>query len=191
MAIYRRLHLSRHQVVLIFSVCVFTTHVWSIINLLRVVPSLLLIASTSEMVGVVAYTLVFTLLESVLILGFVLIAGLVFPSKLFKGKFTTIMTSFILFTAVWSLPFHFGGSILLFLTQFVQGMVLIIFMVLLLSLWGTFYIIVLLKLPKSLSSDENIEAKVVSFMERLVVLSAIYIVFDVLSIIVVGVRNIA
>jgi hypothetical protein len=176
---------------LIFSVCVFTTHVWSIINLLRVVPSLLLMASTSEIIGVVAYTLVFTLLESILILGFVLIASLVFPSKLFKGKFTATMASLVLFTAVWSLPFHFGGTILLFITQFVQGMALIFLIVVFLSLWGTFYIIVLLKLPKSLSSDENLETKVVSFMERLVVLSAIYMVFDILGVIVVSIRNIA
>ncbi len=67
----------------------FPIHVWSIVNMLRAVPSLILSMSASEIIGSWAYNMVFTLFETIIILLFVLIIGIALSIRV---KTTTYVT---------------------------------------------------------------------------------------------------
>lgn len=72
---------------LVFSACIFPLHIWATIVFLYNFPSLILKANIWEIAGVLAYMLVFALLESFFLFIFLVLLSAILPSRLFRERF--------------------------------------------------------------------------------------------------------
>jgi len=86
---------SKQDLVQLTVFVAFPIHAWSIVNMLRAVPSLILSMSASEIIGSWAYNMTFTLLETIIILLFVLTIGIALSVRMSTATFVTL-SSFLL-----------------------------------------------------------------------------------------------
>lgn len=101
MAIFRERIPSNKDIFLAFASCAFPIYVWAIANLLREVPALILRLGAWDLVGVIAYTLSFALIESVLVLIMLLLLSVVFPAKFIRDKFVVFSTVIVFIASIW------------------------------------------------------------------------------------------
>lgn len=71
----------------VFSVILFVVFSWTLYQMFRQVPSWLYYFNIYNILTISAYVLSFALLESLFMLGLVLVLSLVFPVRLFKDQF--------------------------------------------------------------------------------------------------------
>lgn len=102
---------SKKEALLVFSACIFPIHIWITIVFLYNFPSLLLKANTWQIIGVLAYALVFALIESLLLFGFLVLLAGVLPRSFFRERFVYLGTLLALVIAVFALLIN---------TQFMQ-----------------------------------------------------------------------
>ena len=102
---------NRKEALLVMSACIFPIHFWVTIVFLYNFPSLILKANIWQILGVLAYTLVFALFESLLLFGFLALLAAVLPRRFFKERFVYLGTFLALVIA---------GFALLVNTQFMQ-----------------------------------------------------------------------
>ena len=178
MDIFRRRLPPAQSLVVVFAISLFVVHVWQIINMLQLVPAWIIRLEAWELVGVIAYTQVFALLESLII--FVLLVFLVFilPGKLFRDKFVALSALFLIINALWAILIHHNDEILDNggLRQLLPWLVLY-----LISLVSSYLLIFRLK---------QFESALEGFVQRVSVLAFIYFFFDVMSILIVFIRNV-
>jgi hypothetical protein len=75
---------------LTLSSILFVINVWTIVNILRAIPSWIMSRTVWEVIGIISYPLTFALLESVLLLlGLVILAGIL-PGKFLREKFVAL-----------------------------------------------------------------------------------------------------
>lgn len=86
---------SRRELVQILSFVAFPIHFWSILYFLRGVPSWILYMSASEFIGLVAYTLFFSLIETLAVFTILIIPGLLIPNRWLKGNYPTLCSLFV------------------------------------------------------------------------------------------------
>lgn len=162
---------------LLFAASAFPIHLWAIYNLLQVLPAWLLRMSTWEVVGGIAYTLAFALLESILITAGLWIVAMLLPARWIKGRFVAIGSSFIFLNALWTILLHYEYQTVrsMGVRELLPWLALYAFSVLVV-LWFVY-------------RSEKLSSAIVSLIERLAVLSFFYIAMDVLGLMVVVVRN--
>lgn len=98
---------SRQQVFLAFSVVAFAVFSWAILQYLNRVTAWLFYLTVPEVISLLAYTLLFALLESMLItVGLVLLAA-VLPGFLFRQNFVPLTTAMILPLALGAMAIHY------------------------------------------------------------------------------------
>jgi len=102
---------SKGNALLVFSACIFPIHTWITIVFLYNFPSLILRANIWQIVGVLAYSLVFALIESTFLFGFLTLLAVLLPHRIFKFRFVQIGTFLALVIT---------GFALLLNTQFMQ-----------------------------------------------------------------------
>ncbi|MCP4356837.1 MAG: hypothetical protein GY796_02320 [Chloroflexi bacterium] len=163
---------------LLFVAVVFPVHVWAIINILREIPSMLLRMSLWEIVAVISYALLFALLDSIVLFVGVTLLGLILPGRFFKDRFVAVGSMLALVTAVWLIIFNLNPA------WFDQRQSVP------LALWAISYVVVVAAAYIAIWRKPGVEAKVVNFVNRLTVLSSIYLFLDLISIIIVIIRNI-
>jgi hypothetical protein len=152
-----------------FSFCVVLVFAWSIRNLLRAVPAYLLRLDPWEMVGFVAYTQAFALLESVAFLLVLLLLAVVLPARFFRDRFVAQGTMLVLATFGWSyaaIRWHLD-----------------------LLLWIPLYLISVACAYACIHHFERLENLIFSVVERLSVLAIVLVPIGVLSVVVVVIRN--
>ena len=81
MAIFRD-RINWNDLILLFVFTAFPIHVWTIINMLKDVPSWSLYMRIWELISTVAYTLTFALFETVIVITPFIIVGLLLPKRL-------------------------------------------------------------------------------------------------------------
>lgn len=177
MAIFKNRVSSRQELAYIFAVCIFPVHVWLIINVLREVPAWILRLTTWDLVGVVAYSLVFALVESILVFLVILLLGVMTPARLIQGKFVALSTALVFLTSLWFIVLHYNN-------QIIEMRQVIPF-----ALWGISYMLILLLAFFLIQRKEKVEELLNDFVKRLAVLSFVYFLMDVVSIVLVGIRN--
>jgi len=137
------------------------------------VPSWLLYMPSGDVIGSVAYILSFALFETIVVLLVVLMAGMIVPKRWVVEKYVPLGSVSLVELAVMAIVFQH------FIIHHLPKRNLIIGYALILAL-STF---VVLRFPKA--------GDVLRWVgERLVVLSFIYIFFDVLGLLVVIIRNV-
>lgn len=81
---------SRGELAPVFAILLFLDFSWSLYHMFFVVPSWLYYMNIWDVLGLTAYVLAFSLLESALMLGGILLLGLLFPPRLFREQFVAL-----------------------------------------------------------------------------------------------------
>jgi len=170
---------TRRAVWLLFAACVFPTHVWAIIDVLREVPAWILRMSISELIGSTAYVLgIYALPDAVLLFVGVMVLAFILPARFLRRHLAVRGGLLALITAVWFILFHSNPN---WLEQRQIVPLVVWALSYLLAVGGAYFLLV--RRPR-------VETAVHSFVQRLATLSALYLLLDFISIIIVIVRNI-
>lgn len=146
-------------------------------NLLQFLPAWVLRLSVWDLLGVVAYTQAFALLESLLLWLVVMLVGIVLPAKLVANRFLVLGSALFFLHSIWVIIIQYiydalrsGGLIQFLLLGSVYAF----------SVAVTFFLV---------TRSDKLAASIRALIERLAVLSFIYIFVDLLSVFVVILRN--
>jgi hypothetical protein len=164
----------------LFLICSFPVHLWAYIDLMHVMPSMVLQMSDWRIVGVAAYVLDFALLESLFVFGVLFLASLLAPGGLFDIKLVQIGSLFVFAASISTVFIHLYRQWHINWLGFTNWVVVWILIGLLLFILG---IIGFRRSPRI----QNIFQ---SGIDRLVVLSMIYVSLDLLGLFVILARNI-
>jgi hypothetical protein len=156
----------------------FPVHVWLIINVLRELPAWLLRLPLWDVLGVVAYSLMGALIESLLVFTAVVFISFILPARLFRDKFVALSTMAVLLTSVWFVFLHYSNRII----EARQIAPLLLWAISYALLFAGFYLLI--------HRNQKVESQINAFVRRVAVLSLIYLFFDVVSVIFVIARNI-
>jgi hypothetical protein len=176
MSISKRLP-DRQEMVLVFIGCVFIIHVWAIVNLFYTVPAWLLRMNMGQLVGSSAYVLSFALMESILVWGFLLLLTLMLPNALLRKQFVAQSIGLVLVSAFFSIVLHFNYAFLVTRRIFIPILVACFIALALVVLYWT-------------GRSERFDRAIRATLERLSVLSGIYLFFDAIAVLIVLARNI-
>jgi len=169
---FLRKRFSPQDLMHVFVLCAFPIHVWSIIIMLRNVPSWILYMSGDDIVGSVAYHLMFTIFETLLIYLIILVIGLLIPKRWLPEPFLTTCAVLLIELSIMAIVFQH------LVQQYspLRWMFVACLMTLAISL-----IIV----PR-ISKLQKITRLVA---ERLTILTFLYVFLDIIGVIVVIARN--
>ena len=175
-AIRRRVP-SRHEMLLMLSVCVFPVYAWSILNILREIPAWVLRLSVGELIGVVSYAMAFALFESLVFLLVPLALSLILPVKLFRARFVAAGTMLVAITSAWAVLAHLNDRAIRLwgLKHF--------------ALWGLVYLASVGAGYFLVRRFARVAKVLDAVAERLVVLGVVYVALGVLGLAVVIARN--
>jgi len=155
----------------------FPIHVWAIVIILITFPSWLLRLSMGELVGAISYPLVDALLESsILLLGFVILA-FILPGKWLADKFVALSSALAWLMAAWAVLVQF---IYVRIVQWgpekmIPGSLLVVF-----SLGLVYWLV---------QRYDQLGNLIKRLVQGLMVLAYLYLIFDMLGLVVVVVRN--
>ncbi|MEJ2606932.1 MAG: hypothetical protein P8Z41_09685 [Anaerolineales bacterium] len=149
----------------------FPIHVWSIVSMLHAVPSLVLSMTPNEILGSWAYNMTFTLLETTIVLLFVLVVGIALSIRVDTTTFITL-SSFLL-TEIALMRFLFVALVDVFSS--VRILIPACLFILILTV---------IFVPKNRKWNDITHA----IATRFAVLTYIYIFIDVVGVIIVIVR---
>ncbi|RMH02228.1 MAG: hypothetical protein D6706_00455 [Chloroflexi bacterium] len=173
MAIFKRRLPSRQDLLYVFAACAFPVHVWLIINVMREVPAWILRLSMWDLLGVVAYSLLFALLETAVVTVFFVVLGMMLPQRWIQGRFVSLATLLVMISAVWFVVLHYNS-------QAIENRQIVT-----LGIWLASYLLVMGGAVLALYRSQRVETAVAAFVQRLVVLSFFYIVVDIFGLFIV------
>ncbi|OGO14954.1 MAG: hypothetical protein A2Z14_05450 [Chloroflexi bacterium RBG_16_48_8] len=156
----------------IFVYCAFPIHVWALINMFQDVPSWVLYLRGWEVIGMVAYTLSFAMFETLSVLMVVLLIGMIVPKGWVMEKVVPLVSLWLVELAIMAILFQHHILHHLPKRELVMGYALIL----------AVSAFIVLRFPRVGDIFRWVA-------ERLVVLSFLYIFFDVLGLLVVILRN--
>jgi hypothetical protein len=162
----------------VFAACAFPIHVWAILCLLNEVPAWLMRLSAWELIGATAYTLAFALLETVIVFLILISLGIILPAKVLRDKFVALGSTMVFLGSVWAVIAHHGRVPL-----WSNSRLLLTWLILLLASLVTSYLII--------HWNQKAEKAITSFVERLVPICYLYIFVDILSVIIIVLRNVS
>jgi hypothetical protein len=173
---------------LVFAAVVFPIHIWSIINLLDEVPAWMLRLSLGELIGVIAYTQLFALIESILVAAvlvgirqLLVAAGrlpkLVGLRRLIAEKYVSLAAVFIFVNSIWAglIQIYYETLRLWSAAQFLP--------------WALLFLLSNLLLLGLVARFSRADRIVRLLVERLAVLSYLYVALDVVCLFIVLARN--
>jgi hypothetical protein len=156
---------------------VLSVHIWSLLHVFDGLPAWINRLTTWELTGAIAYTQVFAMLESVLVLVAFLVVSFFLPKRWFADQLAPATTLIVLVATGWAIAAHNYDKVI--------------------RTWGVrdflpWLILVVISLTLALvlvSRSEKVKNILSGFVERAVVLSALYLFIDSLSVIIVLIRN--
>jgi len=175
---------GKQDAFLLFTTCVFPIHVWAILIFLNDAPAYIRRMPFGDIAGIFAYTQVIALIESLIFWGFLLFVCISMPRKYFKDWFISQGTLLVLGFFILVIPMHYQMDIIEGL-QWNLELYDIMFVVWLL-LWLAGLIIMSTLIRRNLI----FEKKLVNLVDRIMLLSLLYVLIDVVSFAFVIFRNI-
>jgi hypothetical protein len=162
----------------VFAACAFPLYAWAIWRVLRFVPAWALQLSLWDLVGAMAYILVFALFESLVLLLFLVLLSVVLPSRALKDRFVALSAMAVFVTSGWAIAAHYD-ALPLWETQreFIAWAILYVASVILPALF-------IHRMPR-------LARAINAVVERLALLSYVYGSVGVLSFLVIIIRNLA
>jgi hypothetical protein len=170
---------SKSEYFRLFLIGAFPVHVWAIVNLLHTFPSLLQEMNALQMISILAYVLTFALFESLFVFALLFLVTWFFPPQISSSTLVSVSAVLIFFASlavtlvhlygIWKITaFKFDSWVILWAAAGVLASGLVIFLV--------------AKKPK-------VEKPILSIVERLSLLSILYVSLDVLGVVIVLFRN--
>lgn len=171
---------GKNEYFILFLLCSLPVHIWAYLSFLEILPVTLLQMSLWNILGVAAYVIDFALLESLFIFGLLFFASLFLPVNLLNLRALHILAILIFATSIvaWLIHLYTKWQI-----DFINYSNWIILWVLAGS--GAF-ILAISWLRRNQRNQEFLQ----SGIERLAMLSMVYISFDFLGVFVILIRNI-
>jgi hypothetical protein len=177
----RRCLPARGDVWAVFLAIVFPINFWSVIFFLRELPSYLMRMRVWDILGVLAYTQVIALLDSLFLLAILLGATFLLPIPSIRKHFIVAGTAAAFIAILGVVPFHYKAELLQSFPALQQSWVI--------WGWAAFLVLLLVGAVYALLRSPRIENRLRNFLDRLAVLSSAYLVFSLLALLVVIVRN--
>ena len=178
MATFRSRLPARTEIFKAFAVCVFLVQVWSIYNVWHAVPSWALAMDTWTLAGTIAYTQAFALIESLLVMGLMVLMAIILPGKWYKERFVAQSSVAIILAAIASVLAHlYGQDWSMWNTRGFLTWLGILFCLILVA---SFLV----------ARFKWLERGLEALAERLLILSSVYIAIGLVSLILVLIRNI-
>jgi hypothetical protein len=188
---------SRREALLLFVACAFVVNLWSYINLLQALPSLLGQLRLAETLIVISYVLGFALFESVLVFIAMIIIGMILPGGVIRDDWVAYGALFVFIISMWAISFHYLPYIFLawnnlvqFLNRFVilpisENIFIMVGLILFLFTWILFFAFLMIWMHYQIRRGGSIAIRIHVLLERLVVLTFIYLAVDILCSLVV------
>ena len=165
--------LSKDDLVYIFCACVLPIHIWGILNLLIDIPSWLFYYNYIEIIGGVAYTLVFSLVEATLVFIGVVSLRLLLPKRWAAEWFVSFSILLVLELTITALLFqYFTVQGIYYKTELLLASTLIIGLTALL-----------------ISKFDRLHHLIRSIASHLTILAYVYVFFDIVGLFIVFIRN--
>jgi len=165
--------LSKDDFVYIFSACALPIHIWGILNLFIDIPSWLYYYDFIELIGGVAYTLVFSLVETLFVFIGVVTLRLLLPKRWAADWFVSFSILMVLELTITALLFqYFTVQGLYYKTELLLASVV--------SIGLTAFLI---------SKFDRLNHYVRSIARYFTILAYVYIFFDVVGLLIVIMRN--
>lgn len=173
------------EVFMVFLVAIFPIHVWSLITYFHELPAYILRMTATEMLGVLAYILVFSLFESLLVTTIAVLLTFILPRGWLLDRFLVNASILVMVSALWMIPVHYNSMILYELGKL--GVREDIFWL----LWGGLYLLAIWDLIMVARRHVKFSRAVLAFIDRISVLSGIFLVADILSLFIAAYRLLA
>lgn len=178
MAGFRKRLLSKREAMLIFTAVFLPVQLWMLYNLLIAFPAYRVRLTFWDLVGVIAYTQAFALFESLLILAGLAALALLVPLRWRGDRFIASLSMLIFVTTFWSILIHLNYETIIDWGARQAGLWMLIILATGVPLiWFT------ARVPRLADA-------VITFLDRALVLTALYLVVDVVCLLIVGLRNI-
>jgi hypothetical protein len=161
-----------------YAVCVFLIQIWSIYNVLRAVPSWALAMDTWTLVGTIAYTQAFALIESVVILALLVLLAFALPGKFYRDQFVAQSSVALVLAAGGAILAHYKGTEL----GIWNARGFMAWAGILLALIGLASLLV--------ARFEKLRKGLEALADRMQVLATIYIAIGIISFVIVIIRNV-
>lgn len=157
----------------VFVYCALPIHLWAIVNMLRDVPSWLHYMKNTEIVGSVAYTLTFTLVETLIVFFIVLAVGMVLPKRWVPNTYATLSSVMLIELAI------MAAILQHFILQYLPKRLLL-----------ASYLLILVLTVLTVPRFSKVRHYTRALAERLTVLTFLYIFIDIVGVIIVIARNV-
>lgn len=177
MGIYKNRRLLPGDLSLSFVAIAFPIHVWAIINILAFLPAWLLRLSTWELAGVISYPLMDALMESCLLWIGLMVLSFMLPRKWLADRFVALSSVLVWLMAAWAalVQFIFNHILQWGLEQILPGLLLVAFS------FGLVYWLV--------QRYGRLAGWIKRLVQGLVILTYFYMIFDLLGLVVILLRN--
>lgn len=184
---------SRQGLASLFLTCAFPLHLWTLIMVFRDISWLTERTNLWDAIGVASYALLFAFVESVLVFLLVVLLGLVIPKHWHSDRRITFLALLILITSAWGmlsqLLFLWNVSLPAPAIQFLRNSdhpLRILYAGSLAIVSSTVLLLVFLFIRSKTSV-----ALMKNIMERVSLLTTFYLLFDLLGLLIVVIRNIS
>jgi hypothetical protein len=182
LSLIKRYFPTWQQVFPVFLTILFPVTFWSVLNFSRELPSYLMRMKIWEIVGVFAYTQVFAFLESSLLLLSLIIIAELLPYPLFLKHFTTQAALISILATLWIIPLHYKTQILTIFPKFENSWAS--------GIWLGIFVALVVGLSFLLSRYKRLERAFDTFIDKLTVVSSLYLIVDISSLLIVLIRNV-
>jgi hypothetical protein len=162
----------------LFAVCALPVYIWSIIAVLREVPAWILRLPLWDVVGLIAYTQAFALVESILFFAAVVGLGLVLPAAWLRQRLPLQGLLLVVAATTAAATFHYAEHALR--NWGVWGLGLLVLLPLLLFVLGSYLV----------RRYGRLEMAALAFVRRVSVLSYLYVSISFVGLLIVIARNI-
>ncbi len=186
-------HYSRTALLTLFLISAFPLHLWTILLWLRDYSWIAARTDAWDAIGVGAYGLAIALLESIVVFLFAILMGYLLSSRWEEGRRTAILAFLVLITASWAISaqlfFLFELDPSAFLIGWLAGrdhpLRLLYFGVLMIVTGSVLLpVVLLLRSDKAVRSLHNL-------LDRLALLSGLYLLLDAAGLVIVILRNVS
>jgi hypothetical protein len=163
----------RQALVQVFLMCAFPVAVWSWIIFFYDLPSFLLSLRLSQIINIFAYLQVIILIESALLFALDTLLAVLLPPRLFLSHYVPQSTLLILALALWAVGFHLYSEQIA-LGNLASDPTLLYF-------WTVVWAVVFLVLSILTRYWTRWNTLILSFVDRLSIVSGVYLFFPLLS----------
>jgi len=172
---------SREQAFLLLLAILFPINFWALVIFLQELPAYVLRMSAWEVLGVLAYLLTVALIDSLVLLAVSIILLFFMPASLLVGRYATAGTISAYLIILWLIPIQYQEN---FAARFI---------IVQQSWFGWFWlallVISLVLCSAILTRSDKFERMMRAYLDRLSLLSSVYLFFNVTGLLIVVTRN--